>query len=252
MQVELDALRQSAERLRRIVEPLDASTLGTRAYTPDWTIAQVLSHLGSMAAIMRRQLDDSLSERSAPDTQRQIVWDEWNAKAPQAQADDALAEDEELLRRLESLTAEERSRFNFAVGPLTVDIREFAGLRVGEHALHTWDVEVTLDRSAIVPGELAGVVVDHFGLLAPLIAKPTGTTRRMVVRSTDPGRQFSVDLTPERVGLNPTNDAGEPDLQMPTEALARLFYGRLDEAHTPDFRGDEAVLDELRRAFPGF
>ena len=38
---------------------------------------------------------------------------------------------------------------------------------------------------------------------------------------------------------------------LPAEALVRLVYGRLDPDHTPSFDGDEADLDELRRAFPG-
>ena len=41
-----------------------------------------------------------------------------------------------------------------------------------------------------------------------------------------------------------------PDLVLPSEALVRLVYGRLDPDHTPPVRGP-ADLDVLRRAFPG-
>jgi hypothetical protein len=40
---------------------------------------------------------------------------------------------------------------------------------------------------------------------------------------------------------------------MPSEALLRLAYGRLDPAHTPaEVVADPADLDRLRRMFPGF
>jgi hypothetical protein len=43
-----------------------------------------------------------------------------------------------------------------------------------------------------------------------------------------------------------------PDLELPSEAFIRLVYGRLDPAHTPEVSGRPTVLEELRRAFPGF
>jgi hypothetical protein len=40
---------------------------------------------------------------------------------------------------------------------------------------------------------------------------------------------------------------------MPSEALLRLAYGRLDPEHTPqEVKGDPADLDQLRQVFPGF
>src|SRR3954454_14020019 len=45
------ALRGSHERLRDLVEPLTPEEVAGRAYPSEWSIAQVLSHLGSGAEI---------------------------------------------------------------------------------------------------------------------------------------------------------------------------------------------------------
>ena len=38
-------------------------------------------------------------------------------------------------------------------------------LRLNEHALHTWDVEVVLDPNATLPTDAAAVIVDQLGML---------------------------------------------------------------------------------------
>src|SRR5690349_5074923 len=101
----LALLRSSVERLRRIVEPLDDRTVERQAYPSDWSIAQVLSHIGSGVQIMRRRLDDTVDRRETPESFTPSVWDDWNAKSPRAQVDDALAADAALLTRLEAVAA---------------------------------------------------------------------------------------------------------------------------------------------------
>ena len=86
---------------------------------------------------------------------------------------------------------------------------------------------------------------------ARFTSKPTGTERVVTVDTTDPRRGFVVDLTADGVTLDPTDPSENPDLVLPAEAFIRLVYGRLDPAHTPQVEGDDKVLDELRRAYPG-
>ena len=62
----------------------------------------MLSHLGSGAVIMHRRLEDIRSGSATPDEFAPSVWDDWNAKIPRAQADDALAADEAVLEALEA------------------------------------------------------------------------------------------------------------------------------------------------------
>jgi hypothetical protein len=52
--------------------------------------------------------------------------------------------------------------------------------------------------------------------------------------------------------LTPSDLVAMPDLELPSEAFIRLVYGRLDPGHTPAVSGSASLLDELRRAFPGF
>jgi uncharacterized protein (TIGR03083 family) len=247
----LEALRSSTDRLRALIEPLSDGQLELSAYPAEWTIADVLSHLGSGAIITRRRLDDALAEQAMPDDFAPAVWDEWNAKSPRAQADDALAADHSLIERLESLTADEQASFHVAMGPMTFDLSGFVALRLNEHAMHSWDIAVSLDPAAVIPADATALIVDSLELIARYTASPTGTTRTMTIHTTVPDRVFEIDLGADTVTFTPAGGQGPADLTTSAEALTRLVYGRLDPMHTPAVLGDETLLEELRRVFPG-
>src|SRR4051794_11806973 len=104
----IEALGSSVLRLRAIAAPMSESDLLDGAYPVEWNIAQVLSHLGSGAVIMKRRLDDTVASRSTPEDYAPSVWDTWNAKEPLAQRDDCLAADAALLARLQAIPDEDR------------------------------------------------------------------------------------------------------------------------------------------------
>ncbi len=247
----LGALRTSVGRLHQLCRGLDDAQLEARSYCSEWTIAAVLSHLGSGAVIMVRGLEDALAERTAPDDFAPAVWDAWNAKTSRAKADDALAADEGLLEAFESVSGADRARLDFPFGPVRVGFDAAVGLRLNEHALHTWDIEVVFDDDARIPHDVAAVVVDNLELIARFAAQPSGEERTVRVHTTDPGRDFTLHLSPERAELAAGEGGHDPDLVLPAEALCRLVYGRLDPDHTPAFTGDPALLDGLRAVFPG-
>jgi uncharacterized protein (TIGR03083 family) len=141
------ALQGSAARVRRIAEGLSAEELRMPAYPSEWSLADVFSHLGSGAVIMQLRLDAALAARDLAEGFAQPIWDGWNAKTPEAKAVDALRADRAFLARVESLTDEERARFAFSMASRQFDLGGFLGLRLNEHALHTWDIEVALDRA---------------------------------------------------------------------------------------------------------
>jgi hypothetical protein len=153
-----------------------------------------------------------------------------------------------------ALSGEERAA-RFRLGPLDLDLADLVGLRLNEHVLHTWDVEVAADPGATLPAGATALVVDNLAFIAGWTARPTGEARVVAVRTTDPGRAFTVTLTPDRAALAAAGDdsgAGAADLTLPAEAFVRLVYGRLDPDHTPAVdAADPATLDELRRVFPG-
>jgi uncharacterized protein (TIGR03083 family) len=245
----LPALRNSVGRLHQLCRGLEDAQLEMQSYDSEWTIADVLSHLGSAAVIMRRRLEDTLDGAETPEDVAPAVWDEWNAKSPRARADDALVADESVLEALESVSPTDRARLQFPMGPLSFGFDEFTALRLNEHAFHTWDIEVVFDDDAYLPGDAVAVVVDNLGLIARFTARPTGEVRDIAVRTTDPARDFAVRLSADAVELGAGGD--EPDLVLPAEAFCRLVYGRLDPDRTPAFTGDESVLDTLRAVFPG-
>jgi len=247
----LPALRGSVGRLHQLCRGLDDAQLEAQSYCRDWSIADVLSHLGSAAVILRRRIGDTLAGVETPDDFAPAVWAEWDVKSARAKADDALVADESVLEALEAVTPADRARLSFPMGPLSLGFDEYAALRLNEHALHTWDIEVVFDDDAHLPHDAAAVVVDNLGLIARFTGRPIGEVRDVGVRTTDPAREFAVRLSADAVELGAGESGGEPDLVLPAEAFCRLVYGRLDADHTPAFTGDEPVLDTLRAVFPG-
>jgi uncharacterized protein (TIGR03083 family) len=251
MDAHLDALRASATRLRGLVAPLPDDRLTEAAHPSEWTIADALSHIGSSAVISQRRLDDMFAGTETPSDFAQPVWSEWNAKSPRAKVDDGLAADQALVERYASLTPEQVTSLRFRVGPLELDATAMVAMRLNEHALHTWDVEVALDQHASIPDDAAALVVDNLDLIMRFTAKPTGVQRSIVVSTTSPPRAFAIDLSPDAVTATRVDAPGTPDLTMPAEDFVRLVYGRLDPDHTPPVDGDVAALDDLRATYPG-
>jgi uncharacterized protein (TIGR03083 family) len=249
----LPALRTSVGHLHELCRGLDEVQLELQSYCSEWSIAGVLSHLGSSAVILRRRLEDALAGRTVPDDFAPSVWDGWNAKSPMAQAEETLVEDEGLLEAFEALPGVERVRLGLPMGPLTLDFDQVVALRLNEHALHTWDIEVVFDDGAHLPADAAGVAVDNLELIARFTARPATEERIVRVGTTDPVRRFTLRLAPNKVEFTAVAEGGsEPhDLVLPAEAFCRLVYGRLDPDHTPPVGGDAALLDVLRQVFPG-
>jgi uncharacterized protein (TIGR03083 family) len=249
----IGALRHSHDRLQAMVEPLDAGQLRQRSYASEWSIAQVLSHLGSGAEIFGLWLDAGLSGQDPPGRDELgPIWNAWNAKDPQAQAADGLRADEATLERLESLDAGQRARLRLHLFGMDVDTTGLARMRFSEHAVHTWDVAVALDPSATLRPDAVGLIIDTLGQLAAWAGKPDGKQRRVRVSTTDPERHFILQSTAEAVTLTaPDGDESLPELRLPAEAFIRLVYGRLDPAHTPAAETAGVDLDELRPIFPG-
>jgi uncharacterized protein (TIGR03083 family) len=247
----LDALRASVNRLHELAGALDDAQLSSPSYCDDWTIAQVLSHLGSGAVIMRRGLQDAGAGAATPEDFNPSVWDEWNAKPPRAQADDALAADEALMEMLEGATDAERARLTLPMGPLRLSFDAVVGMRLNEHVLHTWDIAVALDDAAVLPSDAAACVVDNLSLIARFAGKSDGEEGTIAVRTTDPDRAILVRISEAGVELENGEAGRAHDLELPAEALSRAVYGRLDPDHTPAVSGDSASLDRLRTIFPG-
>jgi uncharacterized protein (TIGR03083 family) len=260
---QIEALRHSHELLRAAVEPLDASQLEQGSYDTEWSIAQVLSHLGSQAEIFGLFLDAGLDGKEPPGPDAfPPIWDRWNAKPPTEQAADGLRADQDTLERFESLDEDQRASLRMNLFGMEIDAAGLAGMRLGEHSVHTWDVRVALDPAATVAPDAVALLLDGLGQLAARSGKPDGQPRKIRVTTTGPDRTFILETTADAVTLTAADDEATPELDrselglseltLPAEAFVRLVYGRLDAGHEPDADNAGVELDELRPLFPGF
>jgi uncharacterized protein (TIGR03083 family) len=254
----ISALRRSHERLAGLAARLTPEQLREQSYCTDWTVAQVLSHLGSGAEISLMMLPSALGE-AEPASRDAFgpVWAVWNAKSPDEQAADAIVADDRQVAALEALTDDQLAGMKMDFLGLQLDSVGIVRLRLGEHALHTWDVAEHEDAAAVVSAEAAGLLVDNVPqFLAPRLGKPLGEPFEVRITTTEPARDYLL-TSADSVTMTdwPAEGAGAdvPQVRMPAESLLRLAYGRLDPAHTPaGVAGDPGVLDKLRAIFPGF
>jgi uncharacterized protein (TIGR03083 family) len=247
----LQALRNSVQHLHEVASQLDPAQYTSPAYPSDWTTADTFSHLGSGAVIGQQSFENSLFDRDADPSFNTSTWDEWNAKDPTDQITECLISDAAYLAALEASSEEQRETFRMNMGPHTFDFEGLVGLRLGEHVLHTWDIEVPFRPDATLTSEAASAVLDGIQFVASRAAKPTGDARAITIRTSDPVRDFTLILDEDSVEFVENPHDGDVDLEIPAEALVRLIYGRLDEAHAPaSVSGD--VVDYLRTLYPGF
>ena len=251
----IGALRNSHERLAGLVRPLTPEQLRAQSYDTDWTIAQVLSHLGSGAEIATLSLAAALGHGQLDQGAFPAIWDAWNNRTPEMQAADSLTWDSEYVSRLEQLTGDELDSIRLDFIGRQLDAAGLVRLRLGEHVIHVWDVAVSLDPGASVADDAILPVMEHITQLFQFVAKPGGDAFRVRLRTTAPEGDYLLDVG-ESVTLSDWAEAGAPavdgEIQLPAEALLRLFYGRLDPAHTPAYSAEGIELDRLRAVFPGF
>jgi len=63
------------------------------------------------------------------------------------------------------------------MGPMTLDLDGFLGLRPNEHALHLWDIEFALDPTATVAEGSVPSVTDDLGVVVRFAATPVDAAR---------------------------------------------------------------------------
>ena len=250
----IGVLRNSHERLAGLVTPLTPDQLRAQSYDTEWTIAQVLSHLGSGAEIATLSLAAALGGRGQLDQGAfPAIWDAWNNRTPDMQAADSLTWDGEHISRLEQLTDAELDSIGLEFFGRQMDAAGLIRLRLSEHAIHVWDVAVSLDPGASVAEDAILPIMEQVTQLFRFVAKPAGDSFRVRLRTTAPDGDYLLDVG-ESVTLSDWADGSDADreITLPAEALLRLFYGRLDAEHTPQYSAEGIELDRLRAVFPGF
>ncbi|SDO28595.1 TIGR03083 family protein [Nakamurella panacisegetis] len=254
------ALRSGHDSLVALVHTLSPEQIAGRSGAAEWSVAQVLSHLGSGAEIGLAALNASLhgAEKPAEGFNRS-VWDRWDAMTPPDQAHHFMMSNEKLVRAYEKLDDATRTNGTVDLGflPAPVDVATAASFRLTEFALHSWDVAVTFDPDATLAPEAVEPLLTTVPLLIGWIGKPAdvlgGHGVAVTVRTSDPTRDFGLEIT-DKVGLVDSPDDADAELVLPAESWLRLATGRLQPTHTPagvTVNGD-ITLEKLRQIFPGY
>lgn len=257
LDVWLSAANRSHRRLADAVGALSPEQVNGPSYDDEWSIAQVLSHLGSGAEIFSMFLRAGRRHEPGPGMDEFTpVWDRWNAKAPEAQAAEALVADATFLDEMHALDEHDRRNWSmalFGADQRLVDLMQF---RLSEHAVHTWDVVVMADERATVAPDATALLIDTLAPLVGRVAASTPDALRVQLHTHHPDRHFLLVVGADGAefgelaeGVSPGAD---PTVELPAEALIRLFYGRLDPGHTPASVGGDLDIDVLRRIFTGF
>jgi uncharacterized protein (TIGR03083 family) len=250
----LAELRANHRRLAAFVDELEESQLKSPSGAAEWTIADVLSHLGSGAEIQHHSISRALGlEGEAPENQP--IWDRWNSLPPGEQATGFVEQDERLVALYESLTPEQRTSVVVDLGflPAPVPVVTPLAMRLNEQTLHGWDARVGVDPSAGLSDAGAGLVLDHYAgamsFLLGLVGKPDQVFEP--VRLAVGGHTIAIG---DSVSLEPGTDGATARYDGPLEAAVRLVAGRLSPEHTPAAVAvsGNVSLDELRRVFPGY
>ena len=262
------ALRQSHDRLASLAEAISEDFLTHISYAEAWTVAQVFSHLGSGAEISVLLLDAALGGPPPDQEAMSAIWDVWNAKTPEQQAADCLPADDAYIERLESLTDEELAGISFPLFGMTLDAAGLVRLRLSEHAVHTWDIAVTVDPEAVVaPDAVDALAPVQLGFLAERTGRTEAGPLRVRLRGTHPEVDLLLDVS-DKVTLVPwpadsaddgattgllANQVPDGEIATTTEGLLRLAYGRHDAGHTPPVQvtGPADLLERTRAVFPG-
>jgi uncharacterized protein (TIGR03083 family) len=247
-------LRANHDRLASVVDGLTDDQLSGPSGAEKWTVADVLSHLGSGAEIGWHQVAVAVGETSG-DLDNQQVWDRWNALPPAEQASGFLLADDRLVSLLEGLPADAWSSATVDLGflPAPVPLTTPLAMRLSEQTLHGWDVAVGLDPQATLAETAADLVLRHYAETIPFLLGFAGQADalaepvRLAVGEHTLVIDGSVSLAAGAAGATAT-------FVGPREAAVRLLAGRLDPEHTPagtEVTGN-ASLDDLRRVFQGY
>jgi uncharacterized protein (TIGR03083 family) len=247
------ALRAQHDTLVALVPDLTAQQLTGRSGASEWSIAQVLSHLGSGAEITRKPIATAAGEQVDPED-NQSVWARWDGSSPAQQAAGFVEHDAAYVETVEALTAEQRESLTIDLGflPEPVPLVVALAMRLNEVANHAWDVQVGLDPQAEVDDTSGALLVELFaGPLAFLLGFSAKADRfDDEVRMTIPGG--GVEITDS---VTVTTGLADPNATFagPQGAVVRLFSGRLTPEHSEGVVVSGATtLDDLRKVFPGY
>lgn len=252
------ALRAENDSLADLVHDLPLSLLDRKSYCRDWTVAQVLSHLGSSSEINVSNLRAALGvgERLPKEAYPQL-WDRWDHLGTFDQLKGFLRWHGELVTRFEEFEHRGQSdlQVETAMGSMRVDA--LAGIRLREAAIHRWDIAVAYDESAVLRPQSVDILVDQLPEMTERLSDADVATSsdftEISISISSPDRSFVLSLS-EAVAINYATDSTlSAVIHLPGESFVRLLYGRWRDPHDKvNLEKPPGLLAELRTTFQGF
>jgi uncharacterized protein (TIGR03083 family) len=253
----LRALHDSSARLHNLVSGLSGEQLALPSCSKGWSIAQVLSHLGSAAEISTALVRRGIAGDTTGPRREQLlpVWRRWDSLPPAAQREAWQEADTRHLGLLDSLDPAQRGGIRVPYFSGLLDTAAYAGYRLSEQSVHAWDIEAALDPGAAIPSAEVDLLWERIDLIATRFRDGAVLARlgprQVLVSLIGPTRRLTLDLDAELhlYAYEPMDPTGT--VTGTAEAVLRLIYGRN--------RSDDAVrtsgtttLEDLRRLFPGY
>jgi uncharacterized protein (TIGR03083 family) len=253
----VDELRIEHDLLVSRISGMGTTELERSSYAKEWSIAQVLSHLGSGAEINLSNLRAALNQGNRiPKEEYPQLWQRWDNLPSSDKAGGFERWHGELVASLEELGGDRLAvlEVETAMGKLTG--AAVVGMRFREATVHAWDVAVAVDDRAVIRGRAGGILADQLPQMMDRLADPAAGAAlrvgRVSILGFNPERSFMLSVR-DGVRLEPGADASHSAfLRLPTESFVRLAYGRLDRVHSPVVEEKpEGLLEELRTIFTG-
>ncbi|WP_128429876.1 maleylpyruvate isomerase family mycothiol-dependent enzyme [Streptomyces cyaneus] len=234
----------AVETARFVAAVKDADLVTAVPSCPDWTLADLVKHTGSVqrwfSVLLRARIQEPPRKREVdlrlPD--QQDGYADWLAESATVAADAFAATDPNL--PMWAWGADQYARF-------------WARRMLFETLLHRVDAELALGLRPAIDRPLAVDGIDEFlvnlpsaTFFAPDVANLRGPDKTIRFRATDGDESWVVRLRPDSFGLDtahPTTAATDATVQGTAADLLLLVYGRLPhEAEAFAHEGDEHLL----------
>jgi uncharacterized protein (TIGR03083 family) len=253
----LAALHASSDRLNTAVADLSDEDLSRQSFADGWSIAQVLSHLGSAAEICTTLVERGLKgDTRGPQREDLLpVWERWDALPGPAQRAAWQEADVRHLDLLDGLTTDQRESLRVPYFSGLLGVADYAGYRLSEQSVHAWDITVALAPASTIPAQEVELLWQRVDLVATRFRDAESLSRlgprQFAVQLTHPQRMLLLDLDTELhiYPCEPAEPAGT--VSGTAEAVLRLVCGRNRPQDGVTVTG-AATLDDLRSLFPGY
>jgi uncharacterized protein (TIGR03083 family) len=139
-------------------------------------------------------------------------------------------------------------------GGMVMDVAGLLRMRLSEHAVHSWDVEVAVDPAARVSRDAVVLLLGALPQMMQWMGKKAAEPAVIAVTATSPDGAYTLDTGGVTLTPGAAETPASASVELTSEALLRMVYGRVDESTVAsgELRAENVTLPQLRAVFPGF